>query len=322
MSLCIIASAALAGASRPSAAQATKFSFPDPTFWRAPDGTWRATSTSLRILKSDDFFTWQDTGRMLFSKKDRARIRERWRHVWAPDAFKLGGEYLMYVALVNCATNSAIAVFASKSPDGPFTNGHIVTASDETGIQDTIDPEVVRDPRTGALWLFFGSTGKMHRVRLAKDGRSVAPGAAYEHVAGQCDDGLRDPQRLKVFEGAYLHRRGGWWYLFASRGCYWNHTYSVIVGRARTLAGPFRDRDGRDMRDGFATTVLSSRENDHFYGPGHNGEIFTIGERDYMPFHCHVMGPTPNARPLFICEVRWDGDGWPSARLPRPPAAR
>lgn len=299
---------------RPSENPVWGRSFPDPTTWRAADGTWRATSTSRGIIRSRDFFHWEHTGKSIFLNEETRRINAKWRNIWAPDVFRLGDEYLLYVSLNNSAADSAIAVYSSKNPEGPFTGGSILTHSLETGICDTIDPEVVRDNRDGALWLFFGSVGKIHRVRLAADGRSVAPGAKYEHVAGLKADAVRDPHRSRVFEGAYLHRRDGWWYLFASRGCYWNHTYAIVVGRARTLDGPFLDRNGRKMSDGFATTVLEPKEGDRFFGPGHNGEIVTIHGRDYIPYHCHVAGDNPAARPLFVSELVWDRHGWPRVR--------
>lgn len=292
-----------------------KKSFPDPTIWKAPDGSYRATSTALTILKSDDFLKWKATGKRVFTRDDERRIRREWKNIWAPDAYKLGDEYLMYVSLITCATNSAIAVYSSKDPEGPFSGGHIITRSRDTGIHDTIDPEVVRDDRDGTLWLFFGSTGRMHRVKLAPDGKSLAPDAKYEHVAGVLDNAKTCPTRKGVFEGAYLYRRNGWWYLFASDGCYWNHTYSIAVGRARTLDGPFFDRNGRRMTDGFATTVIESKKDDESFGPGHNGEIVTIDGRDYIPFHCHVAGKTPDARPFFVTELTWDKDGWPKGSL-------
>ncbi len=285
--------------------------FPAPTTWRADDGTWRATSTALTILKSSDFRHWESTGRRVFTHDDEKRIRKEWKEIWAPDAFRLGDEYLLYVSLVNCDTNSAIAVYSSKSPEGPFTDGRIITKSVDTGIRDTIDPEVVRDDRDGTLWLFFGSTGKMHRVRLAPDGKSLAPDAKYEHVAGLWGNENDDPARKKIFEAAYLHRRNGWWYLFVSRGFYANHTYSIAVGRAKTLDGPFLDRKGRKMTDGFATPVAESKKGARFFGPGHNGEIATIDGRDWIPFHCHVAGERPTDRPLFVAELTWDEAGWP-----------
>lgn len=285
--------------------------FPDPTTWRAPDGTYRATSTALTILKSRDFRRWEPTGRRIFSPADEKQIRKEWKSIWAPDAFKIGDDYLLYVSLVNSAFNSVIAVYSSKSPEGPFSDGRIITRSRDTGIRDTIDPEVVRDDRDGTLWLFFGSTGKMHRVKLAPDGKSLAPDAKYEHVAGIQGNEKTHPSRKGIFEGVYLHLRNGWWYLFASHGCYWNHTYSIAVGRARTLDGPFLDKNGRKMTDGYATEVIESKKGDMFFGPGHNGEIVTIDGRDYIPFHCHVAGKNPKARPLFVTELTWDNEGWP-----------
>ena len=293
---------------------------PDPTFWQLPDGTWRCASTAGAILRSKDFFSWEDTGKRLFTDAEYARIRKEWTHVWAPDVFRLGDEYLLFISLVNRLEDSAIAVYSSKNPEGPFTDGRILTYGRETGIYDTIDPEVVRDDATGDLWLFFGSMGKVHRVKLAPDGRSLAPGAVYEHMAGVHGTRDKNPSRSKVFEGSYLHRRGGWWYLFASRGRYTDYSYAIVVGRARTLAGPFLDRAGRPMKDGFATTVISSDKGDRFFGPGHNGEIVTIRGHDYLPYHCHVQNATPNQRPLFVQELFWDEDGWPYAgNVGKPP---
>jgi arabinan endo-1,5-alpha-L-arabinosidase len=284
--------------------------FPDPTTWQAPDGTWRAVSTSHKLLKSKDFFTWEDTGTRAIPHEELAPFRKRFDNVWAPDVFKNGKEYLMYISLIQTAPDSAIAVFSSKSPDGPFTNGKIITDSKITKIRDTIDPEVVRDEK-GQLWLFFGSTGKIHRIKLAPDGKSIAKGAKYEHVAGLANS----PGRKKVFEGPYLHKHDGWWYLFASRGQYWDHSYGVIVGRSKTLDGTFVDRKGTPMTEGGGTPVITSGPKDKFFGPGHNGEIVTINGRDYMALHCHIKGKHSGRRPLFVTEIKWDDEGWPKGSL-------
>ena len=50
------------------------------------------------------------------------------------------------------------------------------------------------------------------------------------------------------FEGAYVVRRDGYWYLFASTAnCCAGPTtgYCVQVGRSRDLRGPYVDRRGR-----------------------------------------------------------------------------
>ena len=220
-------------------------SSPDPTVWRAPDGTWYSTSTSLKLLTSADGVQWTETGRRILPDAELKRIHRSYRMVWAPDVVDLGSgtnaAWRLYVSYVNSAHDSAIAAYRGESATGPFTCAGVLTDAKETGIKDTIDPEVVRDPDTGRTWLFFGSTGRVHRLLLTEDGLAPAPGAKPVLVGGLSDEGV--PNRQQVFEGTYLYRRAGWWYLFASRGWYKGHTYGIVVARSRTLEGPFTDRD-------------------------------------------------------------------------------
>jgi hypothetical protein len=34
-----------------------------------------------------------------------------------------------------------------------------------------------------------------------------------------------------------------------------------------------------------------------------------------MPLHCHIKGKHSGRRPLFIAEIKWDDEGWPSGSL-------
>lgn len=67
------------------------------------------------------------------------------------------------------------------------------------------------------------------------------------------------------------------------------------------------------MQDGYAETILSTREDDAFFGPGHNGEIFTTPSgKTYMFYHCHWRGcQDMSFRPMCLQEVFWSEDGWP-----------
>ena len=299
----------------------------DPTCWQA-GGDYYLTSTSRALLKSPDLIHWRKVRGDFLAPGERARVKRAWRGIWAPDVVRIGNVWNLYVSYWNGAENTAIAVYTSDRPEGPFTNGVIVTDGRVTGICDTIDPEVVKDPETGKVWMFFGSVGKVHRVQLTADGRALAPGAKYVHVAWlHADDPKAHPHRRRVFEGTYLYRRKGWWYLFASSGEYNNGTYAVVVGRARRITDDFTDRAGRLMKEGFAEKILSSRPGDRFYGPGHNGEIFTAPSgRTYMVYHCHDREIAPykpdgyNPRPLFLQEIFWDAEGWPYFETGRPAA--
>jgi len=294
--------------------------WPDPTVWVGDDGRYYCVSTGLRrSIVSDDLVHWEMSNVSpvdLVSWQNMSIIA---RNFWAPDVAMVNGKRNLYVTLYNSAEDSNIGVLQEFKP-GQFQFKGLITRSRNTGILDTIDPEVVTDPKTGKVWLFFGSIGSIHRVELTKDGLELVPNPRYEHVAGltskQC------PDRSKVFEGAYLHEHKGYWYLFVSSGNYADHTYQLKVGRAKKLTDAFVDRDGNPMTEGYATTVLYSDEGDHFYGPGHCGEIFKMQDgNEGIFYHCHVAGTRrPGARPMFLSIIQWDEDGWPYIEGGKPQA--
>ena len=319
----VVASAALAvgmvWADGPAEHIAWRGDFPDPTLWKGGDGRFYAYATpgsgllGSRYLTSDDALAWRAMGHGPFGKALSDEIRKNWKWVWAPERAVVKGKARLYVSLVNSAEDSAIGVLDLDGDAGVASNLRILTRSRDTGIKDTIDPEVVADPETKRVWMFFGSIGKMHRVELTEDGLAVKDGAKYVHVAGR--PASENPRRDKVFEGAYLHRHEGWWYLFVSAGWYADASYNLRVGRARTLDGVFRDREGRLMTDGFATPVLGT-EGD-FYGPGHNGDVL-IGKDGVarIYYHCHWKGTDRNGhspRIMLSRRLVWDADGWPKA---------
>jgi len=301
---------------------------PDPTVWRGGD-FWYAASTSQRILKSRNLVHWEDTERILLEPAEYDWIKQSWPHVWAPDVIKIGDWYNLYMTVHNGGAHTAIIAYRSKNPDGPFTDRNIILRSEEEGRFEVIDAEVVKDIHSDRTWLFFGH-GDVRRLELTPDGRFRKPGAKIEHVAGIV---LGEPKPMKgderfgagSTEAPYLYFRDGWWYLFVSMGNWQNHTYRVVVGRSKTLDGKFVDRSGRPLGKGYGTVILQSEKGDEFFGPGHNGEIFTsITGRTYVFYHCHWTGckareqqttvwekPGYVPRPLFLQEIFWDEGGWP-----------
>ena len=293
----------------------------DPTVWLGEDGRYHSLSTHIvRSIVSDDLFHWKPTGTAPVDDTTRDSLHALGEHLWAPDVQVVGGKRNLYLTLHNTAEDSRIAVLTETLP-GEFRLVRVLTDSKATGIHDTIDPEVVTDPKTGKVWLFFGSVGGIHRIELAKDGLSLKDGARYEHVAGLRIE--QNADRSKVFEGSYLHRHKGYWYLFVSSGHYFDGSYELKVGRARKLTGTFLDREGRRMDEGFATTILRSEEGDRFYGPGHCGEIFQGKDgREYIFYHCHDReNRRPASRPLFVSRIQWDRKGWPYVEGGKPQQA-
>ena len=83
--------------------------------------------------------------------------------------------------------------------------------------------------------------------------------------------------------------------------------YKIMVGRSKSLEGPYVDRDGTLLREGGGTLVLESAGD--IRGPGHNA-ILGDGGRDWLVHHFYDAeargAPTLQIRPLT-----WDEDGWP-----------
>lgn len=285
--------------------------WPDPTVWIGDDGRYHCIATNpARSLVSDDLFHWEMSAVAPVEVASWGQMSSIAQRFWAPDVAMVNGKRNMYLTLYNSAEDSNIGVLQEFEP-GQFRFVGILTSSRETGINDTIDPEVVTDKKTGKVWLFFGSVGGIHRIELTKDGLALKEGAKYEHVAGLKVEDC--PDRSKVFEGSYLHRHGKYWYLFVSSGFFGDHTYQLQVGRAKNLTDVFLDRNGNRMDEGFATPVLHSDKGDRFYGPGHCGEIFKAKDgNEYIFYHCHVQGSRrQGSRPLFISRIQWDKEGWP-----------
>ena len=300
----------------------TTGSWADPTIWRSGDTfyTYSTMSSSVKkMMTSTDLVHWTNSD-VPFTDATNSSLVAYGSSRWAPDVVKIGVKWMMYITCRN-DSSSGIAALSANYPEGPFSLVGRITYSGNTGIKDSIDPEVVLDPETGKVWLFFGSTGKMHRVELNSAGTALAEGAQYVHVAGL--DVNQNSARDKVFEGAYLYRRDGWWYLFASAAQYWNYTYKVGVGRSRTIDGEFLDRQGRKMTDGYATPVITSASGDRLFGPGHNGEIFTDSYgHDYILYHCHdASAGNDDKRYLMLQELLWDSEGWPCVEGGRPCAS-
>ena len=124
-------------------------------------------------------------------------------------------------------------------------------------------------------------------------------GAPREQIAGT------------AYEGTYIHKRDGYYYLFASIGrcCEGlKSTYTTVVGRSKNLFGPYVDKKGRSMSDDPHEILI--QKNKAFVGPGHNSELVTDKKgNDWMFYHA-VSVANPEGRVLMMDRVQWKG-GWP-----------
>jgi len=79
-----------------------------------------------------------------------------------------------------------------------------------------------------------------------------------------------------------------------------------VVGRSKSVKGPFLDKTGKSLVNGGGTLVLEG--NEKWYGAGHNS-VYTFDGKDYMFFHAYDA--EDGAKPkLKIKELHWK-DNWP-----------
>lgn len=303
----------------------TPDSHPDPTVWRDGQNFYMLGTTGSQngnLLTSTDMVHWTPMGFSPLDATDAVNARywdnadrsisTNYSAFWAPDVTRIGDKWMFYVTCYRSSVDCAIVAFSSDSPTGPFRYVGKICEYLDNNIASNIDPDVVVDPVSGKVWLFFGSTGAIHRVQMNSTGTALIDNPKYTHVAGIVKTGS---DRTKVYEGVYLYYRKGYWYMFASGGLYSNATYQMYVGRSDKLEGTFVAKDGRGMSEGMGTNVLTSLSTDNFYGPGHNGEIYTDDRgNDYMVYHCHSKKDDPNGagyRFVLLQRIYWDAEGWP-----------
>jgi arabinan endo-1,5-alpha-L-arabinosidase len=283
----------------------TTQSLPDPTVIRAGDGWFYLYATedtrNVPILRSRNLMIWEQVG-TCFDDDGRPAWGDGGAGIWAPDINYINGQYVLFYSLSvwGGETTCGIGVATADSPAGPFTDQGKLFISSEIGVDNSIDPFYIEDE--GKKYLIWGSFRGIYAIELQEDGLAVKQDAVKEQIAGT------------AFEAAYVHRRGNYYYLFASWGSCCDgasSTYKVVVGRSSSLLGPYVSKDGnRMLEDNAYENVIQG--NDLFAGPGHNAEIVTDATgNDWLLYHAYVKA-TPTGRQLMLDKINWSDDGWPS----------
>ncbi|MBL8278445.1 MAG: arabinan endo-1,5-alpha-L-arabinosidase [Pelomonas sp.] len=220
--------------------------------------------------------------------------------VWAPKLFEHHGRVWVLYSISTFGKNrSAIGLASAERPDGAWRDEGLVVQSRAEDRFNAIDPDLFVE-RDGRLWLSYGSFWDGLRLtELSAD--TLRPIGPTRFIA----------QRKAGIEAPTIWRRGEWVYLLASydlccRGK--DSTYNVRVGRARSVDGPFLDRDGQDLLTGGGTPLLAGGA--RWKGPGHQ-DVGSDATGDWLVHHAYdsERGGKPHLR---IKRIAWSADGWPS----------
>jgi arabinan endo-1,5-alpha-L-arabinosidase len=279
-------------------------SAPDPTIIRHSDGMFYLYATedthNMPIFRSSDLVKWDFVG-TVFTNETRPTF-EPGGGLWAPDINYVNGQYVLYYSMsvwggeTTCGIGRAIAA----NPEGPFTDLGALFRSNTIDVVNSIDPFYIEDE--GKKYLFWGSFHGIWGIELTDDGLNIKEGAVKRQIGGT------------AYEASYIHKRGNYYYLFASWGSCCeglNSTYRVVVGRSQSLWGPYTNKSGKEMIANQHQLVIS--RNKYFAGTGHNSEIIQDDDgNDWILYHGYRMSDG-KGRLLLMDKIVWD-DNWPTVK--------
>ena len=267
----------------------------DPSTLAECDGKWYTFGTGGGGIISDDGWSWH-------SGADRPGGGA------APDIMKIGDRYLcIYGATgggLGGGHNGRILTMWNKtldpkSPDFKWSQAVEVCASDGMEDQDAIDPSLLLDPTTGRLWASYGTYfGTIRLIELDPTTGFRMKGNVEKDIAIDC-------------EATSLIYKDGWYYLLGTHGTCCdgvNSTYNIVVGRSRSVEGPYLDNVGRDMFHGGGRMVIAA--GNRKTGAGHFGRTIIDEGVEVMSFHWEADFELSGRSTLAVHPLLWR-NGWP-----------
>ena len=241
-------------------------------------------------------------------------------HTWAPDISYHNGKYYLYYSVSAFGKNtSSIGVAVNKtlnpaSPDYKWEDmGKLIQSVPGRDMWNAIDPNLIVD-ENNVPWLSFGSFWNgMKLVKLNTDRISIAQPEQWHTIAarprtfGTADTLAGD----EAIEAPFIFKKGDYYFLFVS----WDYCcraeksdYKVVVGRSKTVAGPYLDKNNVPMTAGGGSLVVEGDAKEWF-GAGHNS-VYTFDGKDYIIYHGYDAFDRGRSK-LLINQLEWDSQGWP-----------
>jgi arabinan endo-1,5-alpha-L-arabinosidase len=271
-----------------------------------------AAHGATRTKTSPDGITWTDSGAV--GKGLPAwvvpTLGYKPTNIWAPSISRRGDVFSLYYSLstfgvqvsaIGLMTHSALDLDPARPGEGWQDQGVVLTSKIHDDF-NAIDPFRI-DTADGRAFLAFGSF--WNGIKLTEldpvTGKRLDPEAPYIALASRGGAGIEAPSILE---------HDGRFYLFVSfdqccRGL--KSTYSIRVGRADQVSGPYIDREGRPLLEGGGSLLLGSTG--RFIGPG-GQETRDTAHGPMLAYHFYD-GDDLGKSKLQYSPVKWTSDGWP-----------
>lgn len=281
-----------------------------------------STGPGITFYSSTNMRDWRPEGRVFAGQPAWAKTAAPTfnDHIWAPDITHHKGKYLLYYSVSGFGKNTSGIGVTSNTTLDPRAAGYkwvdqgmLLQSVPGRDDWNAIDPNIVEDD-AGAGWMSFGSFwGGLKLVKLNDAWTGLAEPQEWHTIAQRArgpfttDTGAGTAQ----IEGPFIFKKNGYYFLFAS----WDlcckgkdSTYKVVVGRAKTVTGPYLDRAGVAMNQGGGSLVIAGDQD--WPGVGHNS-AYTFDGKDYLVLHAYEAADK-YLQKLKVLEMKWDHDGWPT----------
>jgi len=255
-----------------------------------PGGSWAADR--FGAFSTRDLKNWRPRGELIrrdqigWIKDDGAPEH----FLWAPGVATRNGKYYLYFSVgPQNPTPSRIGVAVADRPEGPYRDSGRPLVTGGQGFE-AIDPMVFNDARSGKSYLYAGgSAGSKLRVwELQPDMVTIAREVP-----------VANPPQFT--EGAFLHERGGTYYLSYSHGRFNGPSYSVHYATAPSPVGPWKYRGA----------ILTSDATHK--GPGHHSFVKAPNGQWLIVYHRweNPQGAEPyrGERQVAVDRVQYARDG-------------
>lgn len=251
------------------------------------------TGVDATVWYSDNFVDWK-------VKTLNWPTSTKINNMWAPDVAKgKDGKFYIYYSL-----NSQIYAGVADDPKGPFRN---LLDNEEPFIKDkeffppkmhTIDAHCYLDD-DGETYLYWGSGWGF------KDG-VCAVGILNDDMCS-FKEAPKDITPSGYFEGPYMFKRNGKYYLMYSDGIFMDDSYKVRYAISDSPMGPFEE--------GKNSPILVTDEKSKTHGPGHHSTIEIDGEM-YIVYHKHEWPLYHGNRQVCIDKMTFDEEGYINKVIP------
>jgi arabinan endo-1,5-alpha-L-arabinosidase len=281
------------------------------------------TGPGITIFTSTDLKTWEKSD-PVFAKFPEWALDvapEFNGHIWAPDISFHNNTYYLYYSVSAFGKNtSAIGLTTNKTLNPNDENykwedqGIVIQSIPNRDMWNAIDPNLIFD-ENNTPWLAFGSFWNgLKMVKLNANLKEVAKPEEWTTIAKRDRDNYLEDSNAgnAALEGPFIFKKGDYYYQFLS----WDYccrgedsTYKLVVGRSKSVTGPYLDKDGKELNKGGGSLVIEGNKN--WYGVGHNS-VFTFDGKDYTFMHGYDANDKALPK-LIVKEITWI-DGWPTVK--------